>query len=274
MRSLEHVIEQAGEYASDHNDDIDDLSPRHFVAYLCARAASHRAVRHPYLDALAAGSVANPAAAIADLAHQYLAYSLGFTRYLTATIAQLERAEHRQALIANLAEESGSITLEDMDRLERVGIRPAWIQGIPHALLFRRFLRALDMDDEWLAQHAYCDDAVIWSHLFLQCCSTGGAAQAVGAIGLGTEGVVRPIYEKLLIGIDRYLSVDDQDKVFFTLHALEDDAHGEILAQIAIDLAVNPAHRAGLYLGMMTALNLRASFFDTMHRRAQSHETR
>jgi len=114
-----------------------------YINSLQERADNHRAVRHPYLQRLAKGDVPNVLGAIQDLTFQYQAYSGDFIRYLTATIAQLTKREHRAALLQNLTEESGQIHEEDIPELEKIGIDVEWIRGIAHPHLYIRFLDAV-----------------------------------------------------------------------------------------------------------------------------------
>ena len=238
-----------------------------FIAELEAEARQHRAVRHPYLRALASGGLPRPDAAARDLTYQYLAYSGNFPRYLTSTISRLERPAHREVLLRNLAEEAGHLDEDELPALACAGIERAWIEGVPHPRLYRRFLDAIGMDDSFAATHPYCDEAVVWSQLFLHCCQES-AAKAVGALGLGTELIVREVYRPVLDAIIAYTDVSPRDRVFFDLHCCVDDAHGRALAAIAIDLAENESQRPDIRLGMLMALNLRAFFYDHMMLRA------
>ena len=240
-----------------------------FVAALEAEARAHRAVNHPYLRALENGVFPDPRGAILDLTHQYMAYSANFPRYLTATISHLEEPGHRKLLLSNLAEESGVVGDDETRELAAMGIALEWVAGVPHPLLYRRFLTSAGMDDAWLAAHPFCDEATVWGMMFLQCCRQG-AAQSVGALGLGTELIVRHVYAPVLRAIERYVPVSRQERVFFDLHVGIDDAHGASLASIAVDLAKEPTERIKLRYGMLMALQLRAAFYDQMTLRAQA----
>ena len=242
---------------------------RVYVNGLVKEAEEHRALHHPYLEALSQGTLPDPLQAIRDLSHQYLAYSENFLRYLTATISQLESREHREALMSNLMEESGVYPEGDVEELEKHGIKLEWVNHIPHPRLFMRFLEALEMDKEWLKSHPFCDEAVIWGELFLQCCSGGGPAQAVGAMGIGTESIVKLVYRPIITAIKTHLNISPRDRVFFDLHAAVDDEHGETLQNIAVSYAQFRRHRPLLRRGVLMALNLRTAFFDSMLVRAE-----
>ncbi len=236
-----------------------------YVMGLCQRAENHRAIKHPYLQRLADGDAADIVAAIKDFSFQYHAYSNDFLRYLTATIAQMESGEHRKALLINLTEETGQVSEDDAQELSKVGIELEWIDGIAHPTLFHRFLAAIGIDDAYRASHEVAEETLIWRDMFLDLCLRGHAAQSLGAIGLGTENVVKFIYKPILVAIKTHLDIEPRDRVFFDLHATLDDEHGKVLTNIAVDYAqVSEENRRELKNGMLKALTIRNAFFDAM----------
>lgn len=244
---------------------------RAFVNSLQERANNHRAVKHPYLQRLAKGDVPNVLGAIQDLTFQYQAYSGDFIRYLTATIAHLTDRDHRKAVLQNLTEETGQIDEADAAELKKIGIELDWVNGIAHPRLYIRFLDAIGIDEKYRNTHPYADEAEIWRDMFLDLCLKGGAAQALGAIGLATENVVKYIYRPILEAIDKHLpNIDRKDRVFFDLHAALDDEHGEVLTDIAVEYAMNEDSRRQLKEGMLMALSIRGAFFDAMEDRADA----
>lgn len=244
---------------------------KEYVMGLCERAEKHRAVNHPYLQRLAKGDVPDVVGALKDLTFQYHAYSGDFVRYLTATIAQMTDREHRKALLGNLTEETGQVSDEDVAELKKIGIEKEWIDGIAHPRLFIRFLDAIGINEEYRKTHPLADETEIWRDMFLDLCLKGGGAQALGAIGLGTENVVKFIYRPILDAIDKHLNVSRRDRVFFDLHAALDDEHGDILTDIAIEYAEKSEdNRRELKEGMLMALSIRGAFFDAMEARAEA----
>lgn len=242
-----------------------------YVKSLCERAENHRAVKHPYLQRLAKGEVPDVVGALKDLTFQYHAYSGDFIRYLTATIAQMKDRDHRKALLENLTEESGRVSDEDVAALKKIGIEREWIDGFAHPRLFIRFLDAIGIDEKYRTNHPLADETEIWRDMFLDLCMKGGAAQSLGAIGLGTENVVKFIYRPILDAIRSHLKVAPRDRVFFDLHAALDDEHGEVLTNIAIEYAEKGEdNRRELKEGMLMALSIRGAFFDAMEARADA----
>ncbi|MFP8873576.1 MAG: cupin domain protein, partial [Myxococcota bacterium] len=107
-----------------------------------------------------------------------------------------------------------------------------------------------------------------WREMFLNTLGDGSPAQAVGALGLGTENIVRQLYVPFVRAIECLGTIGARDAVFFPLHTAVDDRHQDALTKIAIDLAVTPGDRFDLARGMHKALALRAEFWTWLHERA------
>ena len=244
------------------------LAPN-YVDSLASQALRHQAVQHPYLEALATGALPDTRWALQDFARHYYAYSAHFPRYLTAVISKLETPAHRLALMENLTEESGQYEQEELDELAAIGIQSEWIVGLPHPELFRRFRRALDVMDDHASPEAI--EMVCWREQFLAILTNGSAAEALGALGLGTETIVQTIYQPFVDAIGR-IGMDPYDSVFFPLHTAVDDHHQATLRDIAIDLAATEQGRFDLAKGMQKALALRCSFWSWLHQRALQPE--
>jgi pyrroloquinoline quinone (PQQ) biosynthesis protein C len=109
----------------------------------------------------------------------------------------------------------------------------------------------------------------IWREGFLSLVQNSSMPAAVGAIGLGTESVVKYIYRDIIQALERYTNLSLEQYVFFPLHTEVDDEHGLILLNIAEQIASeSPEAERELRKGMLRALNLRASFWDDMYKRA------
>ena len=234
---------------------------------LLEEALAHRAINHPYLEALEKGDFPDPQSAIKDFATQYLGYTSWFPRYLTASISRLDNHAHRMHLIENLSEESGFLEAEELSMLNEMGIAIAWVQGIPHPELFKRFQKALDIDHR---KTTYCDEAIIWRELFLMTISQGSAEEAIGAMGLGTEAIVKYIYRKLINAIKNHTNLTLEQYVFFELHTEVDDEHGKILLKIAEEMMTSEQAAKDIRKGMLKALSLRSMFWDALYARAMN----
>jgi pyrroloquinoline quinone (PQQ) biosynthesis protein C len=215
---------------------------------------------------MAAGRFPNVAWALRDFAWHYNGYSEWFPRYLRAVIRRLEEPQHRRLLAENLAEEKGRLDDEERSTLLEIGIDPETVAGIPHSELFQQFCQAVGLDRTTLATTTAATEQ--WRTRFLTFLRGASPAAAVGALGLGTEGIVSHIYRPILDGIRADGSVQRSDYVFFELHCYVDDQHQQDLFEIAVDLASTPQGRDDLRRGMLTALNLRSEFWDHLFRRA------
>jgi pyrroloquinoline quinone (PQQ) biosynthesis protein C len=241
---------------------------RNYIDGLSKQALDHRALHHPYMQRLIAGDVPDIQGALKDFVFQYSPYCFDFTRYLTATISQLEDEKHRKVLMKNLVEETGQIDDENAALLGTIGIELEWVNKVPHTALFQRYLEAAGVGAEFRKKNAYADDALIWRELFYSVCSREGASRALGAIGLGTENIVKYIYRPFIKAIEKHLDISLRDRVFFDLHAALDDQHGDALTDIAIDYADKEENRKPLKEGMLMALGIRGAFFDALQERA------
>jgi pyrroloquinoline-quinone synthase len=231
-----------------------------FVNCLAAYAVRSRAAQHPLLDAIAEGQFFDLAGALRRLFTEYYAYSRRFTKYLAATMATLDDPGHRAALIPNSAEEAGQLDDHHRSELIAAGLDPQHVSA-PHPELFRRFLSAVGIEVKPGTAHVA---TVAWIEAFEAICHSG-EGQAIGALGIATEGIVRMMYERLLVGIRRaFPELSDRDRAFFELHALVDDDHAATLRAIAIELADTPARRHALAVGVVGALGARAMFYDHM----------
>jgi len=239
-----------------------------FVLALQEEALRHRGVRHPYLTSLERGELPDPDAALHDLCYQYWGYSSWFQRYLLGTISQCEQADHRILLLDNLREETGTLSADDEAHLLELDIEPTWVRGIAHPELYRRFLRAIGL--EAASDEELCEAVLIWRELLWRLCSQSGFAVAVGALGLGTECIVRTVYGPWTRAIRNHLDVAPVDRVFFDLHTHIDDDHAAVFERIAIDLAGTAEGRRQLRFGARGALYLRNAFFDAMELRSRS----
>jgi hypothetical protein len=241
------------------------VSAQDYVDGLLMEALSHPAVRHPYLLDLGAGRLPDLRFALKDFARHYYGYSAHFPRYLAALISRLEQLGHRYAVLEILAEESGHYQQEELDELARLGLDPAWIVGIPHPELFQRFRHGLGVvPGSRAVDHI---EVVCWREQLLALLGGSTAAEALGALGLGSESIVHTIYQPLLQAIAA-IGLPPRDSVFFHLHTGGADHYQATLRPIAIDFAATSKGRLDLAKGMRKALALRSSFWSWLHGRA------
>lgn len=262
---LKALLDAIYEVRAVRRTDAPSETAADYVARLAEESLRHRAVRHPYLIALGEGSLPDTRFALHDFAKQYYGYSAHFPRYLTTVISRLVELAHRKALLANLTEESGVYGDDELAELAAWGVEREWIEGIPHPVLFRRFADAIGVVRDDAPES---DQLVCWREQFLQVLAGGSAAEAVGALGLGTENIVSTMYGAFTRALARVPELHPRDTVFFPLHTAVDDHHQATLQAIAADFAETAEGRAELRRGMLKALQLRCAFWDWLYTRA------
>lgn len=227
-----------------------------FIDELARRALAHEAVHHPFLRDLATGDLPDVRASLRDFAFQYGHYSKHFTRYVQAIIRNLPLAVHKAALQENLDEERGDGQHGHETK--------------PHVELFREFQTVIGVDAEYRCSNRPLPEVENWANAILEVCNNTNPSAGVGAIGLGTELIVPPIYARILDGLSHLDEISDGDKTFFELHTHMDDDHAQAFIHIAIDLAREIENRPQIEKGMMIALNCRCRFWGAMASRSQS----
>lgn len=241
-------------------------TPGEYIQELIEESQSHPALNHPWLKAMANCSFPDMAWAIRDFAWHYHGYSSWFPHYLRAVIGSMDREEHRDLLQVNLNEENGELGAEERATLKAVGVDPDTVDGVPHPVLFRKLCRAMGIGEEALGDPH--QSTVRWRSRFRRFLESSSPAAGVGALGLGTESIVKGIYGQILPGIQSLAFLSREDYVFFELHCVVDDQHQKDLLQVAVDLITTPEARRELRRGMLTALDLRGELWDRLYTRA------
>ena len=238
-------------------------SRSHHLQALRAECCAHPAVKHVWLENVASHRYLDMESTIRAFALDYYAYSSGFPIYLRKLIGKLERLQHRKILQRNLQEEQGGLGPDEREELRAAAIEPADVEGISHPELYRRFCRAMGINDTELESQRTAGHE--WRERMIGYLDRASPAAAVGALGFGTECVVRPVYQKLLCGIRGLSGLEPRDHVFFDLHCTVDDQHALDLQNVAYDLTDTLHARREMRQGMLEALRLRQAFFTHQH---------
>ena len=176
---------------------------------------------------------------------QYQLYSRGFTRYLSALMANLENDLFRSLLSENLWEEGG-------------GCEPTK----RHAEIFRRFLRV--SCGVAAPENTVFDAATqLFVREYLAFCQDNDALTVSAFLSLGTEGIVPRMYGIFVEGLRR-AGFEDRELEFFHLHIACDDEHAATLEAIMMSYAADPRWFEACRRAMTHALDLRGRFFDAL----------
>lgn len=234
-----------------------DGSTVDFVAALKREVLAHRAVNHPYLQALAGGAVPDIGVALMDYAHQYSFYSDYFVQYIDAVLINVDNQAHRDILLENLLEEQGipgSANLEDR----------------PHVEIFRHMKKTIGIDASYETRHPPSTTVLVWRELFLQKCGTRIPGVGLAAIGLATEFIVPHFYPYLIEAIEKHTTFGEDASLFFRLHVDCDAEHSESIIDLILELAETISTREAIRFAALSSLNLRNAFWDVQYARTMA----
>jgi pyrroloquinoline-quinone synthase len=173
---------------------------------------------------------------------QQAKYGSYFTRYLCALISNLHDSDDVMRLAGNLAEELGFG--EDA--------------GEPHARIFARMLQELGVRQDDMPTFPETDHLIATA---LHYCKQRNPAYGLGALCLGAEAIVAPLYSDI---IDGFLAngVKREQLRFFDLHVACDDDHAETMREILQRMQAERPENATLVLEAAQAMiDARLEFF-------------
>jgi pyrroloquinoline-quinone synthase len=209
-----------------------------------------RVLRHPFLAGCADGSVTLDQ--LRSFLVQHGKYSRYFTRYLCALISQLDEGDDVLRLAENLTEELGCGADGEM--------------RTPHSRIYADMLKDFDIDPD--AHSVNPETQNLIDTMFMLCRQPLGTA-GLGAMCLGAEGLVPPVYARIIEGF-RHRDVDPRRLEFFAIHIECDDDHAATMYEILErQTKKSPSCRITALNAGDIAVNARLRFFDALMKRAQ-----
>ncbi|MFV8780971.1 TenA family transcriptional regulator [Microbulbifer sp. SA54] len=206
-------------------------------------ALIERARGHSFLQRCRTGDV--PLAELKIFLAQQGLYSAYFTRYLCAMMASLPDNDAVLALAENLFEE--------------LGLEPGSPQ--PHHLIFRDMLRHFDID---LARSPMLPGTRRLIERMFHHCRDLSPSAGLGALCLGAEALVPPLYSDIVAGF-RAQGVSDKALEFFLLHIECDDGHAETIRDIMVGIADRDPSQIDVMLNAgRDMVDARLHFFDSI----------
>lgn len=170
-------------------------------------------------------------------------YSSYFTRYLCALMSNLPSNHEVLELAENLFEELG------LD---------AGNKSTPHHLIYRDMLQrfGLSIDEaEPTPGTLALIDTMLWH------CKNPNPAFGLGALCLGAEALVPPLYSDILSGFEA-CGVTEEAVDFFRIHVECDDGHAETIRDIMVDIAQDDDEQIEIMLRAgQTLVDSRLNFF-------------
>ncbi len=190
------------------------------------------------------------------LAVQMYKFSKEFNRILASILSCCSDEAAQLVILENLFDEMGQGDI---------------IQSHPE--LFRRFTRAIGIDDNTLAALPTAPETRALIETYLRIPYQYGYLPALGAVCYASEGIVSSLYTQLYKGILGSAPLPKESLIFFDVHIDVDDGHAAKLAAViepylsisGEDLDTN------IRLAIVEAMDARVQFFNGIQRQISQY---
>jgi pyrroloquinoline-quinone synthase len=211
-------------------------------------AKNHPLWNHSFLNRCRTERLTLPEVRV--LAMQMYQFCNVFNRILASIMARCPDAEAQQVILENLIDEMG--------------------EGDPsaaHPELFRRFTRALGIEDEVLAKTPPEPETLQLIETYLNLPYQFGYLAALGAVCFASEGIVGTLYTQLQQGIIGATELPEDALTFFNVHIYVDDGHAAHLAALLEPRITSAQQVREIETAIVRSLDARVRFFDGIQRR-------
>jgi pyrroloquinoline-quinone synthase len=187
------------------------------------------------------------------LAVQMYKFSKEFNRILASILSCCQDETTQLVILENLFDEMGQGDVTQS-----------------HPELFRRFTRALGMDDETLAALPTAPETRALIETYLKIPHKYGYLAALGAVCYASEGIVSSLYTQLYKGIIGAAPLPKESLIFFEVHIDVDDSHAAKLAA-AIEPQITMREEEIVKQAIVEAMDARVQFFNGIHRQSSKY---
>ena len=209
-------------------------------------------LEHPFLQRCRTGTISLPR--LKTYLVQQGHYSRHFTRYLCALMSNLPDNAQILALAENLFEELG---LSDDSQ-------------IPHSVLYQTMLQRFDLNLERGPGPLPATTGLI--RAMTEHCRDANPACGLGALCLGAEALVAPLYSAIIAGFAAH-GFTGPEMAFFTIHIDCDDGHADTLRAIMVRAAEQDPSQLEIMIAAGRALaRARWDFFTDIEATKCHHE--
>lgn len=183
------------------------------------------------------------------LAVQMYKFSKEFNRILAGILSHCSDESAQLVILENLFDEMGQGN-----------------SSLAHPELFRRFTRALGIDDETLANLPTAPETQEMIDTYLGLPYQYGYIAALGAVCFASEGIVNALYSQLYKGIAGAASFSKDDLLFFDVHISVDDSHAANLAALLKPRITSDKTAVEVNRAVLDAMDVRLNFFNGIQR--------
>jgi pyrroloquinoline-quinone synthase len=183
------------------------------------------------------------------LAVQMYKFSKEFNRILASILSCCQDESAQLVLLENLFDEMGRGDASQC-----------------HPELFRRFTRALGINDNTLAALPIAAETRALIETYLRIPHQYGYLAALGAVCYASEGIVSSLYTQLYKGIVGAAPLPKESLIFFEVHIDVDDSHAAKLAAVIEPRITMNEEEIKVKLAIVEAMNARVQFFNGIER--------
>ena len=210
-------------------------------------SVKHPLWHHPFLTQCRNSELTE--AEVRILAVQMYKFCKEFNRILATIYSYCSDVEVQLVILENLSDEMGGGNIE-----------------LTHPTLFRRFTRALGIDDETLESLPTAPETHNLVNTYIRIVQEYGYLAGLGAVCFASEGIVSTLYTQLQKGIRGAGTFSEDALIFFTLHVDLDNEHADRMARM-IDAKVTSAEESiDINRAILEAMDARIEFFDGIQR--------
>jgi pyrroloquinoline-quinone synthase len=222
---------------------MNSVSPTDAMRSFERQAQMHPLWTHPFLARCGNAELTLPEVQV--LAVQMYKFSKEFNRILASILACCADEAAQFVIVENLFDEMGQ------------GDR-----NLIHPELFRRFTRAIGIDDAQLAAMPATPETQFMIDTYLGLSQEYGYLSALGAVCFASEGIVNALYTQIYHGIRDCGTIAAEDLMFFEVHIHVDDSHAANLASLIEPRLQTEMQVAAMARAIGAAMDARVLFFD------------
>jgi pyrroloquinoline-quinone synthase len=208
---------------------------------------NHPLWNHEFLARCRTGNLFLPDVQL--LAVQMYKFSKEFNRILAGILSCCQDESTQLVILENLFDEMGQGNVNQS-----------------HPELFRRFTRALGIDDKTLTALSTAPETLALIETYLRIPHQYGYLAALGAVCYASEGIVSSLYTQLYKGIVGATPLPKESLIFFEVHIDVDDSHAAKLAAVIEPRISMSEEDIKVKLAIVEAMDARVQFFNGIQR--------
>lgn len=188
------------------------------------------------------------------LAVQMYKFCKEFNRILASILSCCEDENAQLVILENLYDEMGQGDSQQC-----------------HPELFRKFTRALGINDQTLASLSKTPETHNLVETYMNIAPEYGYLAALGVICYASEGIVNALYTQLYQGITGTANFTKESLIFFEVHIDLDTEHAKKLAELIEPNITNSQQETKISQAIVEAMNARVLFFDGIERQISNN---